>query len=278
MDTFERELCVGMSGALPLKSYHAGLLISRGQGRHRARVLSEFVLIFVHDGTLFIQEEDQAFEVGAGQTLLLWPGRRHWGTADHPPDLQFYWLHFILPRTRGKRDKALSVPQHATVTRPDVLTELFRRYLDDQETGRLQPLTAGLLAWLILAEIADQRPVSTSDRTAAALAGRAFTYIRSHIHQSLTASDIAAGLGCNPQYLSRVFQRTYHHTLTEGIHRARLGYARHLLLHSGMNVNEIARACGFSDVRYFFRLFKRYEGITALAYRRSNAQMWINYE
>ena len=94
----------------------------------------------------------------------------------------------------------------------------------------------------------------------------------------LTVSRIADELGYNPEYLNRVFHQVYHHTLTQEIHRSRIGYARYLLLYSSMNVNQIARACGFTDISYFFRLFKRYEGMTAMTFRRLNAQAQVNYE
>lgn len=51
----------------------AGLFISRGVGRHPARKLSSWEIIFVEKGTLTIQEENTLFEVNAGESLLLWP-------------------------------------------------------------------------------------------------------------------------------------------------------------------------------------------------------------
>ena len=48
----------------------------------------------------------------------------------------------------------------------------------------------------------------------------------------------------------------------------RIGYARYLLLHSSQSVKEVALNCGFHDVNYFVRLFKRYEGTTAANFRR----------
>lgn len=49
-----------------------------------------------------------------------------------------------------------------------------------------------------------------------------------------------------------------------------------MLIESNRNVEEISRACGFTDVRYFRRLLKRHEGMTPLAFRRLYAQMHVN--
>ncbi|RYX82662.1 AraC family transcriptional regulator [bacterium] len=272
---------------LPLEFYLAGLQISRGVGQHMEREngMGCFDLIFVREGMLPIQEEQQAFEVGAGQTLLLWPHRRHWGTRQFSSDMKMYWLHFNIgdngahskPR-RFQQEQVLDVPQYTTVARPDVLESLFRRLLDDQATGRLLPHYGSLLVNLMLCEIADNRSVGTADRRGAVLAGRAMTYIRAHLNQPLSASLVADELGYNPEYLNRVFHQTYQHTITEEIHLSRMGYARYLLLHSSQSIKEIAVSCGFNDVNYFSRLFKRYEGMTAMTFRRLHAQAEINYE
>ncbi|RYG67813.1 AraC family transcriptional regulator, partial [bacterium] len=230
------------------------------------------------EGTLHLEEEDQEFELNAGQTLLLLPHRLHRGTRDYGPNLKFYWLHFTL-RPDGAEGSmcqpTVEVPQFCTVTRPDYVTELFRRYLHDQETGRLRPLSASLLAWMILTEIADIRPAADT-RAAAVLAGRAYTHIQTHFHEKLSASDIARAVGCNPQYLSRIFQEIYRHSLTDGIRRARINHAKSLLIHTNYNVSEVARLSGFEDPTYFQRVFKKLEDTTPLRYQRTRARVPVN--
>lgn len=260
--------------ALPIRGSIGGLLVSRGIGGHELRICIDYELIYVRAGELQMQEEDRRFTVRSGEALLLWPGRRHWGTQDYPADLEFFWLHFsVTPRPEGtESETVLSIPQQAMVRRPAFLESLLRRYLDDQETHRLNPLVSGLLVWLILTELADQPAVPNAVGAAAVIAGRAEDYIRTHFHLPLTSSQIAAEMPCNPQYLSRVYRQTYGQTLTEAIHRVRLGYAQHLLTHSNRSVGEIGRACGIDDTSYFLKLFKRYTGMTALAFRRLNAR------
>lgn len=62
-------------------------------------------------------EENTLFEVNAGESLLLWPKRRHVGVEDFPDDLKFYWLHFEvdarLPVLPGATP--LSIEQHCSV-------------------------------------------------------------------------------------------------------------------------------------------------------------------
>ena len=269
-----------LSGSLSINAFAAGLRIARETDRHLDRVLDFFVLLFVQDGLLPIQEEEHRFEVEAGQALLLWPGRRHWGTENFSSNLRLYWLHFTLTNSssRAEDEPLLSVPQYATVNRPEVLESLFRRFLDDIATGRLLPSYASLLTGLMLHEVADSSPASRASRSAATAAGRALAYIRSHLNVPLSVARIAEDLKYNPDYLNRVFHQTYNHTLTQEIHVSRIGYARHLLLYSTMNVTEIAFASGFTNFGTFNRVFKHYEGMSASSFRRLNAQAHVNFD
>ncbi len=270
--------CLRVETGIVLTAQNGGLFVSRRQGMHPDRRISSYELIFVRTGVLAIREEDRGFKVSAGQSLILWPERRHRGTAPFPPDLSFYWIHFTLqPPSASTRSPELTIPQYATVSRPDHMTELFRRFLDDQESGILDVTSAGLLVMLMLCEVARSRPPGSLPESASTrLAGRADAYIRTHFHEPIRPADLAQMLGCNANYLSRIFHQAYGQTLTEAIHRRRLHHARQLLLDDDRNVDEIARACGFQDAGYFRRMFKRQEGITPLAFRRLYSRLHTN--
>ena len=269
-----------LSLSLPLEASNGGLFLSRGEGRHPERVISTFELIFVSSGVLGVQEAGQHFTVRAGETLLLWPGRPHGGTASYPANLSFYWLHFYLQQPRSPHPVGeVRVPQHTKVNRPDHLTNLFRRFLDDQETSSARSPAANLLVMLMLYEvIGPYTPQLASAGAAAALAGRADTLIRTQFHKPLTTSSLARRLHCNPDYLGRVFRQLYGLTLTEAVHQRRLKHARKLLLEDNLKTDAVAAACGFSDAGYFRRVFKRAEGMTPYAFRKLYSKMHVNTE
>ena len=126
---------LNLSIALPIKVQNGGLFISRGVGRHPARRLRSWEVIFVEKGTLTIQEEEHIFHVPAGDSLLLWPGRRHVGVEDFPADLKFYWLHFEvnMPVQPHPLLTQLAIPQQTTSHDPQYLISLFRQFLNEQE-------------------------------------------------------------------------------------------------------------------------------------------------
>ena len=244
--------------------------------RHQDRVIDCFDLIYVCQGMVPLEEAGREYQVNAGQTMLLWPHRRHRGTAVYSPGTRLYWLHFTLgeslDETSESTDNFISVPQHADAARPEILEGLFRRFLDDQKSGRLLPRMANLFLRTILSEIADQRSVESIEKGANgasdSLAERTLAYIQAYFHTPLTVTQLSNDLGYNADYLNRIFRDTYQRTLLEEIHRTRVGYARHLLSHTSKDFAEIARNCGFSSTDYFSRLFKRQYGLTPSAFRR----------
>lgn len=269
-----------LSTALPVRSQNAGLCVSRGQGRHPARTIDSYELIFVREGTLHIEEEGRPFVVEAGQTLLLFPQRRHAGTAPYPAGLSYYWIHFTLYGERPPTTHAvLHIPQHTTVARPDHLVTLFHRFLEDQEAATLDPTAADLMLLLMFTEVVAQPSHTPEPETAAAvLANRAESFIRTHFHQDISTAVIAERLGCCADYLGRAYRSVYGNSIVEAIHRRRMHHARILLLSGDQNIDEISRACGFADCGYFRRIFKRHEGVTPLRYQRLHARAHVNTE
>jgi AraC-like DNA-binding protein len=263
-----------ISYARPIHVDWGGLLVSRGIGGHAERIIDSFELIFVQAGELSMQEEDKVYTMKQGESLLLWPGRRHCGTQPYPEDLQFFWVHFKIPNIAllDEDKSVLKLPQHAVVKRPDFLAELFRRYLDVQMISGNNNPTAQTLVWLMLCEVADQDVDTSTVKAAAIIAGRAYTFIKRHFHEHLSVQYIADQMPCSSKYLSRIYHQTYGMTLTEAVHQMRIDHARTLLLNTNQSVSQIAAACGFTDVSYFLKLFKRHVGSTALSFRRLRAR------
>jgi len=266
---------------LPIVAEGAGLFISRGMGSHPDRVIDSFELIYVRDGALEMFEEDARFVIAAGQSIILRPGRRHGGGAPYDSRLSYYWVHFniVKPAIFAQVDSLL--PQHIAVRRPEHLTDLFRRLLDDYETRQTDSLSASLLVLLMLHEVTSS-PVMGGDigrpPASRVLASRAETFVTTHFHENISTRDIARAVKCNPDYLSRVYRSAFGITITESIVRHRMNKARALLRETDVYLDDVARQCGIEDLAYFRRIFKRHTGMTPLAFRKIYARGYVNTE
>ncbi|WP_253380957.1 AraC family transcriptional regulator [unidentified bacterial endosymbiont] len=264
-----------LSVALPINVQNGGLFISRGVGRHPARKLRSWEIIFVEKGLLTIQEEKNVFEVKAGESLLLWPDRRHVGIEDFAPDLRFYWLHFEIELHRTQQAN-LAIEQHCCVKDAQYVITLFRQFLSEQEK-----LQRNVALEIILLLILQQLSLSTeyddkTDEAGAAMAWKAKQLIHTQFHLPLSTSQLAKELHCNADYLGRVFRRTFHLTLTEAIHRQRVRAAEKLLLNDSASLSEVARRCGFNDVGYFRQIFSKHTGLTPAVWKRRYCKEHIN--
>jgi AraC-like DNA-binding protein len=252
-----------------------GLFVSRGIGTHVRRVIDSVELIFLAKGALEMEENGVHFSLVAGQSLILFPDREHAGLSPYTPDCSFYWVHFRCPAPANT--PSLTVPQSNTVARPEVLTGLFRRYLDDQEARLLTPQTANYLLLLMLHEVTrptESRAVVTPSTP---LARYAHQYILSHWHEpNLSSAIIASALDCHPDYLGRCFRQEWSKTMTKCIQEERIKHARQMLMNTHETVDRIAHACGFGTALYFRRLFHRYEGMTPTQFRSLYARVFVN--
>jgi AraC-like DNA-binding protein len=91
-----------------------------------------------------------------------------------------------------------------------------------------------------------------------------------NLKEPLSLSILAGQLNIDPSNLSHHFTHEMGMTLTDFINLKRLEHARRLLSGSALYIQEIAEECGYQDVNYFIRLFKRKYGKTPREYR--NAQ------
>ena len=88
---------------------------------------------------------------------------------------------------------------------------------------------------------------------------KAIEYIRLNIKEKLTVEDISDYVNVSRFHLSKEFKRLTGKTIIEFINITRCNEAN-LLLHKGVSVTETASLCGFENLSYFSRTFKKYMG------------------
>lgn len=88
----------------------------------------------------------------------------------------------------------------------------------------------------------------------------ALLYIQEHYKEKLTVEGIAEALHFSKSYLSHSFKEITHTSLISYINLLRCQNARTLML-DGSGVAEAAADCGFSEISYFTRVFKKTLGI-----------------
>jgi len=96
----------------------------------------------------------------------------------------------------------------------------------------------------------------------------ALDYIKEHSTEIPGMNAMAQLCHLSPSYFSRLFTRELGMNFTTYLNRHKVYLAKHLLLGTSMSVGDISEHLGFSDTSYFIKVFKRYAGMTPLAFRK----------
>ncbi len=99
---------------------------------------------------------------------------------------------------------------------------------------------------------------------------RAINYIREHYQEGITMEEVARKLEITPEYLSTLFNKEMKMTFSAFLKQFRISHAKRLLKGSDLKIYEIAQQVGYSDSKYFIRVFKEEQGISPGEYRQLN--------
>ncbi len=92
--------------------------------------------------------------------------------------------------------------------------------------------------------------------------------ITENVAQSITAADVAAGLGMSESRFSRFFRRATGNTYTDFVNRVRINRACQLLMSSDRYITNICYEVGFNNVANFNRRFQEIKGVTPSEFRK----------
>lgn len=132
----------------------------------------------------------------------------------------------------------------------------------DQACSSIQNLRDWVGAVLKLYE---EYGLNASNRDAAVISVK--NYIHAHLDQELTREALAAMVYLTPDYLSHLFKRETGFSLTNYIIYERIEEAKRMLAGTDRSISEIATRCGFQNISYFSRQFRRFTGVTPRKFR-----------
>ena len=90
----------------------------------------------------------------------------------------------------------------------------------------------------------------------------AIRYITDNYAESISITDAAKVVHLTPNYLGILFKQETDVTFRDYLNNIRLNQAEDMLRAGEGSITEIAHKCGFKDVFYFSRLFKKFKGAT----------------
>lgn len=191
------------------------------------------------------------------------------GTKDEVGDYFFYRPFAELP-SEGYSAKALPPGMYATVA---ALCAKINDNLNGSQSAFWPCLSRSyFLELLILLErnwyIAPDAEILGDSRNADPF-GRIREFIHASYGEPLTLEAIAAKFATNRTTLNRRFNESCGMSAMAYLNTVRVEVAASLLRNTELSIAEIAERTGFADESYFSKTFKRKQGASPVAYRKS---------
>lgn len=99
------------------------------------------------------------------------------------------------------------------------------------------------------------------------------TYLNEHITEQLNSTDMERRFYLTYKYMGTAFKKETGETILSYHTRLRMNYAKRLILTTSHSIDEISRILGYTDALYFSRVFKKYNGLSPQAFRKSEGQV-----
>lgn len=260
---------------------------------HLTRQLTDFELIVVTDGILYIAADDHKYQVSTGEYLLMAPICHQYGYR--AGDCTFYWLHFgdtgliqplftlppskpnALPPENNTADFVPPFPEQGILPAMERIIVLMKQ-LQDSDRRYGSAALNNFLSSTIVSELAAQ--TDNRDRYAHAKETQLFSnirdYIELHISEQLRVRAIADYFGYNEKYLSTMFRQWAGVSLKQYILQAKMDHAKAELSDTNLSISQIGYNLGYNDPHNFTNTFRKLTGLTPGAYRESYSKRRLN--
>ncbi len=210
----------------------------------------------IAQGDLSVLEGDMMIEPTEGMGIL---------SLDSLRNMKYHLIILIAMITRFCIEGGLTSEEGYT------MSDLYIRQIDQTQ----EPIKLARIKRNAITEFTRTMHNRNKQRPVSLPVIQAIDYIEQHLTSPLTVQNIANVVGCNADYLSRLFKKETGLTLSRFLLEQKCHSARYMLENSTATCTDIAAFLGFSSCSHFIERFKQVEGMTPETYRRSKVRNTI---
>lgn len=222
--------------------------------------------------------EDQIFTLRENSIVIIPPFYMHKTEGGPYERLNLYLSQDLLDESEQKFLTSCSsfLSFELEKSKTNAVLSLFRPFLtktDNKELLKKKYSFAFAKIFLYILQTSTLKPLSHSLIISKNNGNRDIildivTYINTHYQENITLELLKNKFFVSKNTLCKNFQQVMKFSVIEYCSAVRLNEAKHLLLTTDKNIEEIADLCGYSSANYFSLLFKSKTGLAPSNYRK----------
>lgn len=233
--------------------------------------LESYLFFIVTEGSGNVTLKGTSYSIKAGDCVWLNCLEPYSHESSRTDPWALMWVHFNGPGARSFYELFAEKEGAITYT-PDSLSPyldcLQTLYHLQQQKDALSDLLSHRQLTDLIAQIFSDTFHMVSDTAIPAKFLDISRYIENHYAEKITLDELSEHFFISKYHLLREYQRFFGITIQNDLTVKRLSHAKSLLRFSNESVENIAILCGFQTSSYFIKVFKRFENLTPLEYRR----------
>lgn len=238
----------------------------------------EYELIYINKGNLVLNLDKQKFALKRGDFALIPSGVMHSGKPDNCLyECVVFNLEIALRLGRILNAETYDLINGLALapyiyTNPDGKPEKQMKFLveamREKQKGFELAAISGIygIFYALISQNMLQKTGKQKQKKLAAFES-VISYIEQNYNSKITLKDMSAISGISTKYFGEYFKNITGKTPFEYLTEFRIERASEMLIYGKQNITDISLECGFNDLSYFTKTFKKIKGITPREYK-----------
>ena len=213
--------------------------------------------------------DDQSFDFSPGDALLVFPYQFHHYLEPEQKDIGWLFVTFELENPTPIAPLKNHI-LNLSVRSWNYLAQMLEHYLKRHEETRKGYASLLMLMGLILEELTVTGTPQSQEaaKSQPTIVDEVNRYIWDNFDKNIGLEEVAKEFSYSTSHLRFIFRKKMGISIGSYIQKIKINRARSLLINSGLNISEIAAACGYDSLFSFSRAFKKKTGLSPNAYKK----------
>ena len=235
---------------------------------------SEFAIFqYTVGGEGSLEYEGVLYRMHAGEAMILHVPHRHRYFLD---PRSAFWRHCYLTISGADAIRILREAESrfgpvTTLPKDSAPVRKMIGILASAQSGQLKTAcTASALTYDFVTSLYDFLSAGSAGREPMnrQLLRKVHQFCLNHLAEDIDVSQMAKEAGCSRAHFSRIFKQAYGVPPAQFLTDLRLSSAIRMLQMEFCSIKEISVRCGFRDVSYFCKVFRKHHGISPEKFRQ----------